>query len=111
LECDCPALGSCLLHHYAALYQCDARRFHGSDRRFEGRIVDDHVVLEAGKCILCGICIQLAREASDATGLAFLGRSVEMRIGPPAGVTLSQALGSAARACAKACPTGAIIMK
>ncbi len=111
LECDCPALDSCRLHYYAALYQCDARRFHGSDRRFEGRIVDGHVALEPGKCILCGICIQLAREAGDATGLAFLGRSVGMRIGPPPGITLSQALGSAARASAKACPTGAIVMK
>lgn len=111
LECDCPALDSCLLHHYATLYQCDARRFHGSDRRFEGRIVDGHVALEPGKCILCGICIQLAREAGDATGLAFLGRSVGMRIGPPPGVTLSQSLGSSATTCAKMCPTGAIVVR
>lgn len=111
LECDCPALGSCKLHHYAALYQCDARRFHGSNRRFEGRIVDGDLVLEPGKCILCGICIQLAREAPDAAGLAFLGRSMEMRIGPPHGVSLSEALGSSARACAAACPTGAILVR
>ncbi len=111
LECDCPALDSCRLHYYAALYQCDARRFHGSDRRFEGRIVDGRVALEPGKCILCGICIQLAREASDAIGLAFLGRSVGMRIGPPPGITLSRALGSAAESSARACPTGAITIK
>jgi ferredoxin len=110
LNCDCEALDSCLLHHYAAMYHCDAQRFRGSERRFEGRIVGDRVVLELGKCILCGICVQMAREAEDAVGLALLGRSMKTRIGPPPGVTLDQALGSAARRCAKACPTGAITL-
>ena len=109
--CDCPALDTCRLHHYAAMYHCDAHRFRDRDRRFEGRIVGDEVVLELGKCILCGICVQLAREADDAVGLSFLGRSIETRIGPPPGATLDQALGSAAGPCAAACPTGAIVLR
>lgn len=108
LQCGCEALDSCRLHHYAAMYHCDAQRFRTSERRFEGRIVGGGVTLESGKCILCGICVTLAREAEDAVGLSFLGRSVETRIGPPPGVSLDQALGSAARRCAEACPTGAI---
>ncbi len=111
LGCDCPALDTCRLHHYAALYQCDAHRFRDSERRFEGRIVGKEVVLELGKCILCGICVEMAREAEDAVGLSFLGRSIETRIGPPPGVTLDQALGSAAGRCAAACPTGAIVLR
>lgn len=111
LDCDCSALDTCRLHHYAAMYHCDAQRFRGSERRFEGQIVGDDIVLELGKCILCGICVQLAREADDAVGLAFLGRSIETRIGPPPGATLDQALGSAASSSAKACPTGAITFK
>jgi NADH dehydrogenase/NADH:ubiquinone oxidoreductase subunit G len=67
-------------------------------------------VLEQGKCILCGICVQLAHEADDAVGLAVLGRSMEIRIGPPPDVDLSRALGSAARRCAEACPTGALTL-
>ncbi|MDC0936245.1 FAD-dependent oxidoreductase [Pirellulales bacterium] len=111
LACDCSALDTCGLHHYAAMYQCDAHRFRGSERRFEGRIEGNGVVLEPGKCILCGVCVQLARDADDAVGLAFLGRSMETRIGPPPGATLDQALGSAARRCAEACPTGAITVR
>jgi ferredoxin len=111
LGCDCAALETCRLHHYAEMYHCDAHRFRDSDRRFEGRVAGDGVVLELGKCILCGICVQLAREADDAVGLSFLGRSMETRIGPPPGVTLDQALGSAARRCAEACPTGAFTLK
>ncbi len=110
LDCDCPALDHCGLHHYAAMYDCDAQRFRGSERRFEGRIVGDGVVLELGKCILCGICVTLAREAEDAVGLAFLSRSIDTRIGPPPGVSLHDALGSAAQACADACPTGAFTL-
>lgn len=110
LNCDCEALDSCLLHHYAAMYHCDAQRFRGSERRFEGRIVGDGVTLELGKCILCGICVQLTREADDAVGLSFLGRSIETRIGPPPGVELERAFGSAAHHCAAACPTGAITL-
>lgn len=109
LECDCSALASCLLHHYAAMYECDAQRYRGAGRRFEGRIVGREVVLELGKCILCGVCVQLAEEAADAAGLTFLGRSMEMHIGPSPGVTLDEALGGAAQACADACPTGAIV--
>ncbi len=108
LECDCPALDICRLHHYAAIYDCDAQRFHGSSRRFAGRVPGHGVILESGKCILCGICVQLTRAASDAVGLAILGRSTDCRVGPPAGISLDQALGSAARGCAEACPTGAI---
>lgn len=108
LHCDCPALDSCRLHHYASLYHCDAHRFQTGPRRFEGRLVSDGVVLEHGKCILCGICVQLARETNDAAGLTWLGRSTECRIGPPPGVSLARAMGSAAGRCAAACPTGAI---
>jgi hypothetical protein len=110
LDCDCSALDTCGLHHYAAMYHCDAHRFRGSARHFEGRIEGENVVLEPGKCILCGICVQLSCAVDDAVGLAILGRSSEIRIGPPPDVTLDQALGSASRACAEACPTGAITL-
>lgn len=110
LDCDCSALATCKLHHYAAMYHCDAQRFRGGERRFEGRIVGSTVTLESGKCILCGICVQLTAAAPDAAGLAILGRSMETRIAPPPGISLDDAMGSAARACAEACPTGAIVL-
>lgn len=110
LQCDCSALANCQLHHYASMYDCDAKRFRGDGRPFEGRIVGEHVTVELGKCILCGICVQIADEAEDAAGLEFLGRSTETRLGPPHGYTIDQALGSAAQQCAEACPTGAIVL-
>ncbi|WP_261361795.1 2Fe-2S iron-sulfur cluster-binding protein [Aeoliella straminimaris] len=109
LECDCRALASCLLHHYASMYDCDAQHYRGEGRRFEGRLVGNRVTLEQGKCILCGICVQLAAETSDAAGLAVVHRGVDTRLAPPPGSTIDEALGSAASKCAEACPTGAII--
>lgn len=108
LHCDCSALGHCKLHHYAEAYDCDARRFAGDGQRFRGRITGQHVTLEIGKCICCGICVQIAAATPDARGIAVLGRSTAIRIAPPPGVTLDEAFGSAARRCAEACPTGAI---
>lgn len=109
LECDCRALANCLLHHYAAMYDCDAHHYRGEGRRFEGRLVGEHVTLEQGKCILCGICVQLAAEAPDAAGIAVVHRGVNTRLAPPPGKSIDEAFGSAARRCAEACPTGAII--
>ncbi|MCA9217785.1 MAG: (2Fe-2S)-binding protein [Planctomycetales bacterium] len=110
LECDCRALASCLLHHYAAMYDCDAHRFRGEGRRYEGQLVGEKVTLELGKCILCGICVQLADEAPDAAGIAVIHRGIDTRIGPPPGKTIDEALGTAAATCAESCPTGAIIL-
>lgn len=110
LECDCRALASCLLHHYAAMYDCDAHRYRGEGRRFEGRLVGERVTLEQGKCILCGICVQLAAETPDAAGLAVMHRGTATRLSPPPGSSLDEALGSAALRCAEACPTGAIVL-
>ena len=45
------------------------------------------------------------------TAINWIGRSMEMRVGPPPGATLDEAFGSALQECADACPTGAIIVK
>ena len=108
LHCDCEALENCLLHHYAAAYDCDARRFAGPGQQYRGCIEGSGVRLETGKCIACGICVQIAAATPGAAGLALWGRSTAIRVAPPAGISLEAALGSSARRCAEACPTGAI---
>ncbi|MCA9239550.1 MAG: ferredoxin [Planctomycetales bacterium] len=92
------------------MYDCDAHHYRNEGRRFEGRLVGQRVTLEQGKCILCGICVQLAAETPDAAGIAVLHRGMATRLAPPPGATIDEALGSAAEQCAAACPTGAIAM-
>ncbi|TWT76159.1 NAD-dependent dihydropyrimidine dehydrogenase subunit PreT [Posidoniimonas polymericola] len=110
LECDCRALASCLLHHYAAMYDCNALRYRGEGKRYQGRLMGERVTLEYGKCILCGICVQLAADDPEAVGLAVTGRGAETRINPPSGVSLDAALGGAVTECVAKCPTGALLL-
>jgi NADH dehydrogenase/NADH:ubiquinone oxidoreductase subunit G len=66
-------------------------------------------VFEQGKCILCGLCVQTARQYADQKGLAFAGRGFETEIAVPLHGLLTESLSQAcAEACVKICPTGAL---
>lgn len=108
LHCDCSAADNCKLRHYAAMY--NARTRLPGAARPEMVINRDHpdLTYEPGKCIRCGLCVKIARQAGEPQGLAFIGRGYDLRIGPPRDQTMADALRQAARACAEACPTGAL---
>jgi predicted molibdopterin-dependent oxidoreductase YjgC len=69
------------------------------------------LVYEPGKCISCGLCVQIARRAGEPLGLTFVGRGFSMRVGVPFDGALSEALRVAARECAAACPTAALSLR
>ncbi len=66
------------------------------------------ILYEPGKCILCGLCIQVAQNAGEALGHAFLGRGFSVQVGSPLHEPLEQALRTDPNACVKICPTGAL---
>jgi NADH dehydrogenase/NADH:ubiquinone oxidoreductase subunit G len=68
-------------------------------------------VFEPGKCILCGLCVQITTEAREPLGLSFIGRGFDLRIGVPFDDSMDRALKTTAARCADACPTGAIALK
>jgi ferredoxin len=136
LHCDCRALSSCKLRRYAALYGADAGRFRGDRRPLRQFLVATQgrresflqpapgdaeppaekrlptpfsgVIYEPGKCIDCGLCIQIATAAKEPLGLAFVGRGFDVRIGVPFNRSLDEALGRVAAECIAACPTAAL---
>jgi ferredoxin len=108
LHCDCGSLAHCLLRRYAEAYDCDPHRFKGAKRQWQPCLEHHGVRLEPGKCIQCGICVQIAAELGEPIGLAFVGRGFEVRVGVPLDRSLDEALLRAGPACADACPTGAI---
>lgn len=111
LHCDCRALGNCKLRRYGKEYGADPNRYRG--QRALVRQYADHplVVYEPGKCIDCGLCIQIAAKHGEPLGLTFIGRGFDVRIGVPFHRSLEEALSKAAAECVAACPTAALALK
>ncbi len=111
LHCDCRALHTCRLRHYAEMYGADAARYRGARRHFERHYHHPEIVYEPGKCILCGLCVQVAERAGEPLGLTFIGHGFNVRVDVPLDAPLAEALQRAARECAAACPTGALALR
>ena len=111
LRCDCAKLDSCLLRRHAQAYDARQNRYKAERGSFVQQMQHPDVVYEPGKCIDCGICIQIASSHGEKLGLAFVGRGFDVRVAVPFGESLAEGLKVAAAACVNACPTGALAFK
>ena len=116
LKCDCLKAGAdaaglhlCKLRRYAQEYSATAG--HQGPRRAFHRLLHPQVIYESGKCILCGLCIQAARQEGEKYGLTFVGRGFDVQVAVPLGRGLEEGLTRAAGRCAEVCPTGAIVLR
>jgi ferredoxin len=111
LRCDCRKKDDCRLREIAEQTGAGWSDEGEGRRRFERDLGHRGIVFEPGKCILCGICVRIAREAGEPLGFAFLERGFRTRVGVPFDEPLSEGLMSSAAACARACPTGALALR
>ncbi|MGD0900771.1 MAG: hypothetical protein ABR915_23305, partial [Thermoguttaceae bacterium] len=111
LHCDCRGQASCKLRRYAAQYGADPRRYQAQRRHFQQDARHADVVYEPGKCIDCGLCVEITRAAGEQLGLTYIGRGFDVRIGVPLGHSLAEALTRVAAQCVAACPTAALAWK
>jgi NADPH-dependent glutamate synthase beta subunit-like oxidoreductase len=108
LHCDCRKADVCKLRQYAQVYDAKPARFRGPRRAFIQHVQHPEIIYEPGKCIDCGLCIQIAAGESEELGLAFMGRGFDVRVAVPFGRSMAQALKKSAHQCVNACPTGAL---
>ncbi|MCX6345327.1 MAG: 2Fe-2S iron-sulfur cluster-binding protein [Armatimonadetes bacterium] len=111
LHCECSKLRACKLRDWAIEYDASPNTIKGRSKKLER--YDDHpeIIFEPGKCISCGICIAIAKDAGEPLGLTFIGRGFDVQVGVPFSEPLSKGLRKAAKKCAQACPTGALALK
>jgi len=108
-HCDCRSAGDCRLRTLAEDYEVDPKAWQGVHRRkFEFIRQPAGVIFEPGKCISCGICVEIAAQARVPLGLTFIGRGFDLKIGVPLHGSLTDGLQQVAADCVKHCPTGAL---
>lgn len=109
MHCDCRAKLDCKLRLYSDRYKVRKNRFSPDERpTFEQEYQGGDVIFESGKCVKCGICIDVSQHHEEPVGLAFTGRGYDVRTGAGLGKAINDGLQTASEDAVSGCPTGAL---
>ena len=108
-ECTtCVRSQSCELQNLAMIYGIEDSHF---KKHFNAEPVDTSspsIVRDQSKCILCGRCVSVCQNQQDVGALGFIGRSVDMHIGPAYEKQLAESDCINCGQCIVNCPVGAL---
>ncbi|MHC4616909.1 MAG: FAD-dependent oxidoreductase [Planctomycetota bacterium] len=111
LHCDCRKPKTCKLRAYSHAYEARPRRYKSELPLFVQQLQHPDIIYEPGKCIRCGLCIQIAAQAKESLGLTFIGRGFDVQVAVPFDHTIAEGLKQTAGRCAETCPTGALAFR
>ena len=111
LHCDCRKADSCQLREMATELSARQRTWQGEKKLFRQITEHEQILFEPGKCIQCGLCIQMAQTEGEQVGLSFQGRGFDEEIAVPLNKSFACGLTKAAKKCVDICPTGALVTK
>ena len=112
LDCSCNKLDTCQLRYWAAKLKVPPPRMVPlPERSLQLDTSHPQLSCEPGKCIACGICVGLTEQAEEPVGLSLNLRGYEVRVAPPLGASMAEAVTSSLDAVTEACPTAALTKK
>jgi formate dehydrogenase major subunit len=111
LGCGCAKAVPFRLRQLATEYGVDPQHLLGERRHFARDDSHPEILVEPGKCILCGACVQVAAQAGEQWGVSFVGRGFQASISVPFHKPAAEGLRKSGRRAAEVCPTGAIVLK
>lgn len=107
----CAASGDCELQKLAYQYQMDHTRYPYTFPALTTDTLNDFLVIDHNRCILCGRCVRICAEVVGSHTLDFGRRGWRAMIVSDLDQPLGESSCISCGACTQACPTGAIFSK